>query len=128
MAKVIKAADKERALAALVDSPTLTAAATACGLDRRTLYNYLRNDSDFATAYQRQRQLRAIEQAEQAAGERAAALNAIRDIMNDEEQPSAIRLKAAEKLLDVANVGFNAQRSIAGDIADAHNGFYNLSF
>lgn len=128
MAKVIKAADKERALAALVDSPTLTAAATACGLDRRTLYNYLRNDSDFATAYQHQRQLRAIEQAEQAAGERAAALDAIRDIMNDEGQPSAIRLKAAEKLLDVANVGFNAQRSIAGDIADAHNGFYNLSF
>ena len=128
MAKVIKAADKERALAALLDSPTLTAAATACGLDRRTIYNYLRNDSAFATAYQQQRQLRAIEQAEQAAGERAAALDAIRDIMNDGEQPAAVRLKAAEKLLDVANDGFGVQRSIAGDIANAHSGFYEFSF
>ena len=72
MAKVIKQADKDKALAALLDAPTFTAAAAACGLDRRTLYNYLRNDSDFANAYRRQRQLRAIEQAEQAAGERAA--------------------------------------------------------
>jgi len=128
MAKVIKQADKDKALAALLDAPTFTAAAAACGLDRRTLYNYLRNDSDFANAYRRQRQLRAIEQAEQAAGERAAALDAIRDIMNDDEQPAAVRLKAAERLLDVASVGFEKQRSIAGDIADAHSGFYEFSF
>lgn len=123
MAKTVKEADKERALAALLDSSTLTAAATAAGLDRKTLYNYLREDSKFAYEYKRQRQLRAIERAEQAAGEREAALQAIRSIMNDVEQPAAIRLKAAEKLLDVANDGFTRQACIAGDIWDVHSGF-----
>ena len=123
MAKTVNIKNKEKALAALLDAPTLTAAAAAAGLDRRTLYNYLRDDSKFAFEYKRQRQLRAIEQAEQAAGERAAALQAIRDIMNDGEQPAAIRLKAAEKLLDVANDGFIRQANIAGDIWDVHTGF-----
>lgn len=116
MAKVVKAADKERALAALLDAPTLTAAAEMAQLDRKTLYNYLHSDKEFVKAYNNQRQLRAIERAEQAAGEREAALQAIRDIMNDDEQPGAVRLKAAEKLLDVADTGFNVQRSIASDM------------
>lgn len=123
MAKTVNIKNKEMALAALLDAPTLTAAAAAAGLDRKTLYNYLREDSQFAYEYKRQRQLRAIERAEQAAGEREAALQAIRDIMNDDEQPAAIRLKAAEKLLDVANDGFNRQANIAGDIWDVHSGF-----
>lgn len=128
MAKTIKAADKERALAALLDAPTFTAAAAAAGLDRRTLYNYLRNDFEFAREYKHQRQLRAIERAEQAAGEREAALQAIRDMMNDGEVPAAIRLKAAERLLDVANDGFIKQGSVAGDLLDSHCGLTFDSF
>lgn len=122
MAKTVNIKNKEKALAALLDAPTLTAAAAAAGLDRRTIFNYLHGDFEFARAYKYQRQLRAIERAEQAAGEREAALQAIRDMMNDGEVPAAIRLKAAERLLDVANDGFIRQGSEAGDIWQGHCG------
>lgn len=123
MAKVVNPADKEKALAALMDAPTLTAAAEKAGIARRTLYNYLRKDSQFAWEYKRQRELRAIEQAEQAAEEREAALQVIRDVMNNDGVPAAVRLKAAVKLLDMANAGDNAQRAIAGNLWDSHNGW-----
>ena len=123
MAKVVNPADKEKALAALMDAPTLTAAAEKAGIARRTLYNYLRKDSQFAWEYKRQRELRAIEQAEQAAEEREAALQVIRDVMNNDGVPAAVRLKAAVKLLDMANAGDNAQRAIAGNLWDLHNGW-----
>ena len=123
MAKVVSPADKEKALAALMDAPTLTAAAEKAGIARRTLYNYLRKDSQFAWEYKRQRELRAIEQAEQAAEEREAALQVIRDVMNNDGVPAAVRLKAAVKLLDMANAGDNAQRAIAGNLWDSHNGW-----
>lgn len=123
LAKVVNPADKEKALAALMDAPTLTAAAEKAGIARRTLYNYLRKDSQFAWEYKRQRELRAIEQAEQAAEEREAALQVIRDVMNNDGVPAAVRLKAAVKLLDMANAGDNAQRAIAGNLWDLHNGW-----
>ena len=123
MAKVVNPADKEKALAALMDAPTLTAAAEKAGIARRTLYNYLRKDSQFAWEYKRQRELRAIEQAEQAAEEREAALQVIRDVMNNDGVPAAVRLKAAIKLLDMANAGDNAQRAIAGNLWNLHNGW-----
>ena len=123
MAKVVNPADKEKALAALMDAPTLTAAAEKAGIARRTLYNYLRKDSQFAWEYKRQRELRAIEQAEQAAEEREAALQVIRDVMNNDGVPAAVRLKAAVKLLDMANAGDNAQRAIAGNLWNLHNGW-----
>ena len=106
-----------------MDAPTLTAAAEKAGIARRTLYNYLRKDSQFAWEYKRQRELRAIEQAEQAAEEREAALQVIRDVMNNDGVPAAVRLKAAVKLLDMANAGDNAQRAIAGNLWDLHNGW-----
>lgn len=123
MAKVIKQADKERALNALLNAPTLTSAAEMAGIDRRTLYNYLHNDSQFALEYKRQRQLKNIERAEQAANERETALNTIRDIMNDNSQPALIRLKAAEKLLEISDKGNAKQDSIASDIFNEHSGF-----
>lgn len=118
-----KALNKERAMAALLDAATLTEAAERAGLDRKTLYNYLHDEADFAKEFKRQRELRAIEQAEQAAGEREAALQAIRDIMNDTELSGNTRLKAAEKLLDVANRGVAAQMNAAERIWNIHCGF-----
>lgn len=120
MAKIV---NKEKALAALLEETSLTSAAAAAGLDRKTLYNYLRKDSDFALEYKRQRELRNIERGEQAEKERETALAAIREIMNDNEQPGAVRLKAAEKLLDIANSGISAQQIVAQAIWDSHTGF-----
>lgn len=123
MARTVNIKNKEAALAALLDAPTLTAAAERAGIDRRTLYNYLHDDKDFARQYKRQRELRAIEQAEAAADEREAALAAIREVMTDAGQAGAVRLKAAEKLLDIADAGMSAQRKIAGDMWDKHSGW-----
>lgn len=118
-----KIQNKERALEALLTAPTLSAAAEQAGLDRKTLYNYLRNDSDFAFSYKKQREIIEIQAAEQAAAERDAALAVFRNVMNDSEQPAAIRLKAAAALLDIAQAGIDRQRQIAGNLWDIHVGF-----
>lgn len=122
--KTIKAADKEKALAALLDTSTFTAAAEQAGLSRRTLYSYLRDDKDFAMSYKQQRQLRELEAAERAAALHQDALDAIKDVMANGES-GAVRLKAAERLLAIADDGISTQRRIAGDLWDLHIG---LSF
>ena len=122
--KQVKQADKEKALAALLDTSTFTAAAEQAGLSRRTLYSYLRDDKDFAMSYKQQRQLRELEAAERAAALHQDALDAIKDVMANGE-PGAVRLKAAERLLAIADDGISTQRRIAGDLWDLHTG---LSF
>ena len=120
MAKDLKRA---AALEALQTSSTFTEAAEKANISRRTLYDYLYNDKDFAFEYRKQLRLRSIAQAEQATNEREAALQAIRDIMNDDEQPAAVRLKAAEKLLEYANSGYATEFKWAGDAVDVHTGW-----
>jgi len=124
MAKT-KAVDLKRAAAleALQTENTFTAAAAKAGISRRTLYGYLYSDSEFAFAYREQLRLRSIARAEQATNEREAALQAIRDIMNDDEQPAAVRLKAAEKLLEYAESGCATEFKWAGDAVDKHTGW-----
>ena len=122
--KTIKAADKQKALAALLDTSTFTAAAEQAGLSRRTIYSYLRSDPDFAMAFKQQRQLRELEAAERAAALHQDALDAIRDVMTNGES-GMVRLKAAERLLAIADDGISTQRRIAGDLWDIHTG---LSF
>ena len=120
--KTIKAADKEKALAALLDTSTFTAAAEQAHLSRRTLYSYLTTDADFAKSYKQQRQLRELEAAERAAALRQDALDAITDVMANGES-GAVRLKAAERLLAIADDGISTQRRIASDLWDLHTGF-----
>lgn len=91
---------RQRALTALMENDTLTAAAQAAGISRRTLYGYLHDDSDFATTYQQQRDEMAILTAERLEAEREQALNTIRSIMNDASQPATARIKAAGLILD----------------------------
>jgi len=122
--KQVKQADKERALAALLDAPTFTAAAEQAGLSRRTIYSYLRSDPDFAMAFKQQRQLRELEAAERAAALHQDALDAIRDVMVNGES-GMVKLKAAQQLLSIADDGISTQRRIAGDLWDIHSG---LSF
>lgn len=120
MAKDLKRA---AALEALQTSSTFTEAAEKAGISRRTLYDYLYNDKDFAFEYRKQIRLKSIARAEAATGEREAALKAIRDIMNDTEEPAAVRLKAAEKLLEYADGGCATEFKWAGDAVDVHTGW-----
>lgn len=93
---------KDVALAALITSNSLTEAADAAGLDRRTLYNYLHNDLDFARAYDEIRDRQAIALLDELTNRRKQALAVIMQIMEDEEQSPAIRLRAAQTVLDAS--------------------------
>ena len=106
-----KDANRARALDALMEQPTLTAAASAAGISRRQLFNYLHNDSEFAEAYQQRRRQMAIEQAEQLDGQRQRVLDAITAIMDDQTQGAAVRLKAAAALLNAID---SAQKKVDG--------------
>jgi len=94
---------KARALAALLDSNTLTEAADKAEISRKTLYNYMRDDSDFANAYQAAQEQLAIEQMDALASDRERAKTTILNLMEDKEQPAAIRLKAAQSVFDIVN-------------------------
>lgn len=86
---------KDLALTALISSNSLTEAAQSAGIDRRTLYNYLHNDLDFARAYDEIRDRQAIAYFDELINRRERALEIIMRVMEDEEQGTAIRLRAA---------------------------------
>lgn len=104
---------KQAALEALLESSTLTEAAEKAGISRKTLYTYIRHDWDFSRAYkdmQDQSAIRAMESA-QAARERASSV--ILSLMEDEKQPAAIRLKAAQAILEEGSKRGDQIREIA---------------
>ena len=86
-------------LQALLDSRTLTEAAEKAGVSRKTLYNYCRKDAKFAIAYRQIIEETATEAAEAVEARATNAASTIEEIMTDQEQPAAIRLKAAEIIL-----------------------------
>ena len=90
---------KDLALTALISSNSLTEAAQSAGIDRRTLYNYLHNDLDFARAYDEIRDRQAIAYFDELINRRERALEIIMRAMEDEEQGTAIRLRAAQMVL-----------------------------
>lgn len=119
-------ANKEKALAALLDARTFSEAATAAGLSRRTLFNYLHADGDFASAYREQLELRRIEAAEQAAADMADAIRAVMDLMNDPMQPGAVRLKAAQTLIERAERGFEVESGVAYRAVETHRSAFDF--
>ncbi len=94
---------KQRALAALAESSTLTEAANKAEISRRTLYAYIREDIEFSVAYKRLQERAIIDAYEAAAEQRANAIGVLESIMNDIEQPVALRLRAALAVIDKAN-------------------------
>ena len=100
----MKAADKRKqdALNALMNSKSLTEAAEKAGIDRRTLYNYIHNDLDFARIYRENISQQAVDRAEDLSDRRERASQVILQIMEDEEQPPRVRLKAAQTILATA--------------------------
>ncbi len=95
-----KQQNKAKALEALLECNTLTEAAEKAGISRRTLYGYIRYEKDFATAYKTARERVQLEQLDQIAADRKRAQATIFEIMEDKEQPAAVRLKAAQSIID----------------------------
>ena len=114
---------KQAALEALMQSSTLTEAAEKAGISRKTLYSYIRHDFEFSHAYkdmQDQSAIRAMEAA-QAARERASSV--IVALMEDEKQPGAIRLKAAQAILEESIKRGDQIREIAKGYCAGNSGF-----
>jgi hypothetical protein len=92
---------QEGAIVALLSDPGLTGAAKAAGVGKATLWRWMQQPA-FREAYRRARR-EAVEQArarlQQASGE---AVEALRDVMNDQEAPHASRVSAARTVLDMA--------------------------
>lgn len=94
---------KAAALAALAESSTLTEAAEKAGISRRTLYGYIREDIDFSVAYKALQEQATINAYEAAAARRAHAMEVVEAVMDDAEQPGAVRLKAALAIIEKAD-------------------------
>src|SRR5215203_1134602 len=92
---------QEGAITALLSDPGLTGAAKAAGVGKATLWRWMQQPA-FRDAYRRARR-EAVEHArarlQQASGE---AVEALRDVMNDEDAPPASRVSAARTVLDMA--------------------------
>lgn len=105
---------KTQALAALMDSGTLTEAAEKAGISRRTLYTYIREDHDFAKAYRGLQEAAATAAAEAAESRYKEASSVVKSIMDDESQPAAIRLKAAQIILEACDKASQKSNEIVG--------------
>ena len=102
---------KDAALNALITSNSLTEAAESAGIDRRTLYNYLHNDLEFARAYDEIRDRQAIAYMDELIARRERANAVIMDVLEDEGQPAGVRLKAAQMILEEMD---NVDERVAG--------------
>ena len=118
---------RQAALAALMDSSTLTEAAEKAGIDRRTLYNYLHNDIDFARAYDEMRDMQAVSLLDEMTERRRQASAVIMDLMNDTEQPGVVRLKAAQAILEAAAEQNRIVGSIASENIRANKDMWDFS-
>lgn len=92
---------KARALEALMECDTFTEAAEKAEISRKTLYNYLTEDRDFAQAHRAMQERRAIERADLAEQNYKRAMDTVVELMEDKAVPSAVRLKAAVSMLGI---------------------------
>lgn len=92
---------QHKAIAALINEPTITAAARAVGVGERTLFTWL-SEPNFAEAYRlarREAVSAAIANLQRSASDAAKVLA---DIMNDVEEKGATRLMAAKTVLEMS--------------------------
>lgn len=94
-------AKHQRAVAALLNEPTIRAAAAALGVHERTLHTWL-NEPAFEAEYRRVRReavRHAVAQLQRHAAGAAAALGAI---ATDPREPTPARVSAAKAVLELA--------------------------
>ncbi len=89
------------AIPILLAAPTVNAAAKIAGIGSATLFRWLQNDA-FDAAYRRARRSalgQAVAQLQQSS---SVAVNALREIAEDQEAPSSARVSAARAVLEIA--------------------------
>ena len=92
---------QERAIAALLVAPSVTAAAQQIGVNENTLLRWLK-DAAFQITYREARRAvvqHAITQVQRATGE---AVETLRNVMQDPEASASARVSAAKAILETA--------------------------
>ena len=92
---------QEQAIAALLQQPTIMAAADSLGIGEATLWRWLQQPA-FEEAYRRARQAvvdQAISQLQQATGQAVATLQ---EVQRDPDAPASSRVTAAKAVLEIA--------------------------
>lgn len=89
---------QQKALAALLTSPSRAAAAEAAGVTTRTLQNYLA-DPDFQRAYKKAFEDVVVDATRQAQQAIAPALSTLREIVEDKGEDAQARISAARAIL-----------------------------
>ncbi|MBQ3277490.1 MAG: hypothetical protein IJH47_10675 [Oscillospiraceae bacterium] len=92
--------NQKRALAALIRSPTIEAAAQDAGVGYSTLRRWIKEDAEFQQAYQEELAGLVADAAAQAKQSLSPALSTLREILEDQTLPGAVRVSAARALLD----------------------------
>ncbi len=96
---------QEKAIAALLSEPTVTAAAAKCGIGERTLHTWLHDIPAFAAAYTAARHDavgQAVGRLQHATG---IAVDALIDVLDSEYAPvapAAVRVSAAKVIIEYA--------------------------
>lgn len=94
-------AKQERAIAELIGGATVTDAATAAGVCRQQVHEWL-SQSGFSSALTSARRAAFTEALTRIASTASDAARVLEEIMNDSKQPGTVRVSAAAKILDAA--------------------------
>jgi phage terminase small subunit len=89
---------QQKALAALLTSPSRAAAAEAAGITTRTLQNYL-SDPEFQREYKRAFEGVVVDATRQAQQAISPALSTLRELVEDREEDAQARISAARAIL-----------------------------
>jgi hypothetical protein len=110
--------NKLKALTALLENSTITAAAEAAGVGHRTLTRWMAVDDEFKRAL-REAQTRALQQTiTRLSGAGPTAANVLTEIACDPYAPHSVRVQAASRILSEQRAGLNmgALRSDLDDL------------
>ena len=91
---------KQRALAVLIRSPTVEAAAQELGMGYSTLRRWIKTDEEFRGEYEAALADIFMDASKQARHSLAPALTALREIVENEETPAAARVQGARVILE----------------------------
>lgn len=97
-----KAVSDEQIIAALFSNGTIKAAAAAVGISERSLYDRM-NSGEFIAVYKAAKADLIRGAVFNLNAQIQAAINAVTDIMNDTNNNAAVRLQAAQTILNNAN-------------------------
>lgn len=102
MARKEKSVSNEIIIASLLQHGTIKEAAEAAGIAPRTLYDRLNGEREFRALYAHAKAEILRKALTQINGSLSAAIEAINEIMTDPENNAAVRLQAAQTLLNIA--------------------------